>query len=266
MASMGSSPFLNTGTVKPKSMIERGVDCLSIVEIDKVIHTVEIDIVKLAVEIESFGMSSDEFDKETGSSDGLQPKQADLSCVHALNELHLNEIHVVPNKHEADQFVNGQWMWPQAWLLKAPNLSTIPTPNIDPSKRDMVLWTRVSSLSCIRGRLRTQGQATGNGMADMDLLPPTLHQIVTHLAPMAKHRTARSVIGRLLLAASAYFIWIERNNRLFKNSRKTSEEIRDCIMVTVRLKLLTFRFKNKAMVSSLLAKWNMPSNFRIYGT
>ncbi|GKF78306.1 hypothetical protein Tco_0230776, partial [Tanacetum coccineum] len=41
-------------------------------------------------------MNSDEFDKETGSSDGLQPKQADLSCVHALNEPHLHEIHVVP--------------------------------------------------------------------------------------------------------------------------------------------------------------------------
>ncbi|GJS03775.1 hypothetical protein Tco_0320283 [Tanacetum coccineum] len=68
------------------------IDCLSIVETDKVIHTVETDIVKLVVEIESFGMSSDEFDKETGSSDGLQPKQADLSCVHALNELHLHEI------------------------------------------------------------------------------------------------------------------------------------------------------------------------------
>ncbi|GKB88673.1 homeodomain-like protein [Tanacetum coccineum] len=238
-------------------------------------------------------------------------------------------------------------MWPQAWLLKAPNLSTIPTPNIDPSKRDMVLWCDLDgSLSVfsvrnawealrphgneilwsrvvwfphgiprrafhlclvLRGSLRTQdklrqwdvGESTDlsllrcplcnlipdshehlffacsfssqvwryvRSMADMDLLPPTLHQIVTHLAPMAKHRTARNVIGRLLLAASAYFIWIERNNRLFKNSRKTPEEIRDCIMVTVRLKLLTFRFKNKAMVSSLLAKWNMPSNFRIYGT
>ncbi|GJW51361.1 hypothetical protein Tco_0092712 [Tanacetum coccineum] len=72
------------------------IDCLSIVETDKVIHTVETDIVKLVVEIKSFGMSSDEFDKETGSSDGLQPKQADLSCVHALNELHLHEIRVVP--------------------------------------------------------------------------------------------------------------------------------------------------------------------------
>ncbi|GKE19988.1 hypothetical protein Tco_1431500 [Tanacetum coccineum] len=72
------------------------VDWLSIVETDKVIHTVETDIVKLVVEIKSFGKSSDEFDKETGSFDGLQLKQADLSCVRALNELQLHEIHVVP--------------------------------------------------------------------------------------------------------------------------------------------------------------------------
>ncbi|GJX01610.1 putative reverse transcriptase domain-containing protein [Tanacetum coccineum] len=72
------------------------IDCLSIVETDKVIHTVETDIVKLVVEIESFCMSSDKFDKETGSSDGLQPKQADLSFVHVLNELYLHKISVVP--------------------------------------------------------------------------------------------------------------------------------------------------------------------------
>ncbi|GKA27859.1 hypothetical protein Tco_0714027 [Tanacetum coccineum] len=79
------------------------IDCLSIVETNKVIHTVETDIVKLVVEIKSFGMINDEIDKETGSSDGLQPKQVDLSYVHALNELHLHEIHVVPSTHEADQ-------------------------------------------------------------------------------------------------------------------------------------------------------------------
>ncbi|GJT49944.1 hypothetical protein Tco_0976101 [Tanacetum coccineum] len=55
------------------------IDELSIVETDKVIHTVETNMVKLVVEIECFGKSFDEFDKETGSSDGLQPKQADLS-------------------------------------------------------------------------------------------------------------------------------------------------------------------------------------------
>nr|GEX50967.1 hypothetical protein [Tanacetum cinerariifolium] len=71
------------------------IDCLSIVEMDKVNHTVEIDIVNLVVEIKSFGMSANELDKETTSSNGLEPKQADLSCVHALNEHRLHEIHVV---------------------------------------------------------------------------------------------------------------------------------------------------------------------------
>ncbi|GKF92174.1 hypothetical protein Tco_0278893 [Tanacetum coccineum] len=82
------------------------IDELSIVETDKVIHTVETDIVKLVDEIECFGMSFDEFDKEIGSSDGLQPNKADLNCVHALNEPHLHEIHVVPNKREDDQYVH----------------------------------------------------------------------------------------------------------------------------------------------------------------
>ncbi|GJT31182.1 hypothetical protein Tco_0911457 [Tanacetum coccineum] len=64
---------------------------------------VTTDMVKLVVHIESFGKSSDEIDKETVSFNELQLKQANLSCVHALNELHLHEIRVVPSKHEANQ-------------------------------------------------------------------------------------------------------------------------------------------------------------------
>ncbi|GJS42180.1 hypothetical protein Tco_0567223 [Tanacetum coccineum] len=79
------------------------IDELSIVETDKMNHTVETDMMKLVVEIEYFSMSFDVFDKETRSSDGLQPKQGELNCVHALNEPHLHEIHVVPNKHEVDR-------------------------------------------------------------------------------------------------------------------------------------------------------------------
>nr|GFD19673.1 hypothetical protein [Tanacetum cinerariifolium] len=55
-------------------------------------------------EIESFGMSSVDFDKDTVSFDELQLKQADLSCVHALIKLHLHEIRDVPSKHEANQY------------------------------------------------------------------------------------------------------------------------------------------------------------------
>nr|GFC26342.1 hypothetical protein [Tanacetum cinerariifolium] len=52
------------------------MDWLSIVETDKVIHTMETDIAKLLVEIKSFGMTSDKFDEEAGLSNRLnQSKQ-----------------------------------------------------------------------------------------------------------------------------------------------------------------------------------------------
>ncbi|GJW81213.1 hypothetical protein Tco_0145188 [Tanacetum coccineum] len=92
------------------------------------------------------------------------------------------------------------------------------------------------------------------------LKAPNLNQ------PLAKSRKAKSIIGKLLLAAASYFIWIERNNRLFKNVKRKPEELRDIVMVTVRLKLLTFRFKNTAMVNRLLNHWKMASNFRLYGS
>ncbi|GJY66390.1 homeodomain-like protein [Tanacetum coccineum] len=85
-------------------------------------------------------------------------------------------------------------------------------------------------------------------LADMELVPPILYDIVAHLQSMANKRTARSIFGKLILAASSYFVWLERNNRLFKNVKRTPEELRDVIMVTVRLKLLSFKFKNSAKI------------------
>ncbi|GKA69721.1 hypothetical protein Tco_0775785 [Tanacetum coccineum] len=73
MASIRSSPFWNTGTIKLESGWENSV----VLMIDY-LSFVETDMVKHVIEIESFGMSFDKFDKETGSSDRLSPKQAML--------------------------------------------------------------------------------------------------------------------------------------------------------------------------------------------
>ncbi|GKE21131.1 reverse transcriptase zinc-binding domain-containing protein, partial [Tanacetum coccineum] len=48
-------------------------------------------------------------------------------------------------------------------------------------------------------------------------------------------------------------------------TKRSLKELRDVITVTVRLKLLSFRFKNSVNVSSLLDRWKMPSLFRLYG-
>ncbi|GJT14818.1 retrovirus-related pol polyprotein from transposon TNT 1-94 [Tanacetum coccineum] len=48
-------------------------------------------------------------------------------------------------------------------------------------------------------------------LADMELVPPILYDIVAHLQSMANKRTAKSIFGKLILAASSYFVWLERN-------------------------------------------------------
>ncbi|GKA39910.1 hypothetical protein Tco_0732503 [Tanacetum coccineum] len=62
------------------------IDELSIVKTDKVNHTVEMDMLKLVVEVECFGKCVDEFDKVTVLFGKMQLKQEDRSYVHASNE------------------------------------------------------------------------------------------------------------------------------------------------------------------------------------
>nr|GEY36726.1 hypothetical protein [Tanacetum cinerariifolium] len=94
----------------------------------------------------------------------------------------------------ADLVSNEGWRWPQAWLLKAPNLTLILLPILEESRMYKPQWR----------------DATG---------------------------------------ACSNFL-------------RSSEEIRDMIVVTVRLKLLICRFKNTARVNELLARWKMPKNLR----
>ncbi|GJX70188.1 putative reverse transcriptase domain-containing protein [Tanacetum coccineum] len=102
-------------------------------------------------------------------------------------------------------------------------------------------------------------------LAGMDNIPPILEDITAWFSPMAAKRSFDCIVGKLLFAAAAYHIWIERNNRLFKNVRRSPEEIKDIIVVMVRLKIATLRFKNKPRVIQRLSEWKMPNTFRLYG-
>nr|GEU39556.1 hypothetical protein [Tanacetum cinerariifolium] len=67
-------------------------------------------------------------------------------------------------------------------------------------------------------------------LAGMDLVSLILHDIIVYLHPIGNKRTSRSVFGNIL-DTSAYYIWMERNNKVFKNTRRSPEEVRDVIMV-----------------------------------
>nr|GEV81439.1 hypothetical protein [Tanacetum cinerariifolium] len=134
----------------------------------------------------------------------------------------------------------------------------------DDKEKDTSYWCDLNgkqtdfSVKCAWESLRTCGNDVVwlyiRHLANMEAVNPKIQDIVMHILPIAKTRTSNSVVGILLLAASSYYIWIERNNLLFKNVKISPEELRDIIIVTVRLKLMTFRFKNTANVT--LGAWS----------
>ncbi|GJX29863.1 hypothetical protein Tco_0237942, partial [Tanacetum coccineum] len=241
---------------------------------------------------------------------------------------------------------NGTWNWPQAWLLKASNLSSISIPNIDASN-DRLCWkdsngnlalfsvklaweelrsrgTNVMRCNivwfphCIprysfhmwlvmRRTLKTQDKLRPWDVApnidlsslrcplcdlimdshehlffecnfsskvwnlvriyvEMNIVHPSLDDIVLWFQSLSSSRSFKAMVGKLIVVASSYYIWNKRNTRLFKNTRRSPEEVRDLIIVMVRLKLISFRFKNTAKVKQLLALWKMPTRFRLYSS
>ncbi|GJZ43371.1 hypothetical protein Tco_0590626 [Tanacetum coccineum] len=72
---------------------------------------------------------------------------------------------------------------------------------------------------------------------------PIFSHIMSIITPYANRKTTRCVIAKLVLAASVYFIWQERNGRLFKNNKRTVKQVIDSIFSSVRLKLLSCCFK-----------------------
>ena len=82
--------------------------------------------------------------------------------------------------------------------------------------------------------------------ADMDGVGLAWDDIVDWIKPLATKGTTVRIVARLLIAATTYFLWQERNLCLFKNQTSTISQDSDIIVYNVRLKLLTFRFKKDA--------------------
>ncbi|GJZ81777.1 putative reverse transcriptase domain, reverse transcriptase zinc-binding domain protein [Tanacetum coccineum] len=80
---------------------------------------------------------------------------------------------------------------------------------------------------------------------------------VSIIRPLAKRRTSLGVIAKLVFAASAYFIWQERNGRLFKKTKRSTNQVVECVMTSFRLKLLLCRFKKSRDSSVLMWLWNI---------
>ena len=68
------------------------------------------------------------------------------------------------------------------------------------------------------------------------------------------------VIDKVIMAATVYFIWQERNFRLFKGESRSEEVLVKCIKESVKNKLLTLCVKRSMKAQLLAKKWGLTWN------
>lgn len=64
-----------------------------------------------------------------------------------------------------------------------------------------------------------------------------------------------NILRRLVIVATVYHIWVERNRRLFQNVDRSSDCVRKIIVEEVRLKLLSLRVKDSQGVKEVAKQW-----------
>ncbi|GJV37905.1 hypothetical protein Tco_1410382 [Tanacetum coccineum] len=169
-----------------------------------------------------------------------------------------------------DIIVNTSWSWLDAWMSKYPNLGTIDVPHLT-NTNDRLEWKDLSNMGvefsvanvwdCICPRSDKEQLKCFTRIPNT---PSSLDAIVYFLLLLAKMRSARSVISKLVFTSSCYFIWQERNRRLFMKTKRSQDQVIDVIKYTIRLKLLSCRFKKTPRVQMLCHLWELLTS-RIHG-
>ncbi|GJR76641.1 hypothetical protein Tco_0089006 [Tanacetum coccineum] len=100
-------------------------------------------------------------------------------------------------------------------------------------------------------------------MKDLVGLPNVIGSIsviVDLLIPIAKRRSIRSVVAKLVVAACSYHIWQERNSRLFSNQKRSHVQVTDRIKSSIRLKLLSCVVKKSKDAMMFKRLWDLPDS------
>ncbi|KAJ0604634.1 putative RNA-directed DNA polymerase [Helianthus annuus] len=94
--------------------------------------------------------------------------------------------------------------------------------------------------------------------ADMGSIEENWEDIFDYLLQHAESNRANHIIGKLVVGATAYFVWQERNNRLFSTKKRNATHLIEVILTTIRMKLHTMKFKRTSRVNQVLLEWKLP--------
>ncbi|XP_022014769.1 uncharacterized protein LOC110914278 [Helianthus annuus] len=186
----------------------------------------------------------------------------------------------------ANVYSSDSWRWPTVWRDLFPVLIQLDQMQLNPAKQDRLLWKDGTDLAefsssnvwhsvrykepevnwcnivwfsqCIpRHAFMVWLVMKVRHKVGMSSVNPKWRDIVDWLLARARSKSVAVYVAKLVVAAGSYFIWQERNNRLFKNQLRPPEMVSEVILKTVRYKLMGAKLKNTVKVRKLLEDWDI---------
>ncbi|GJU33531.1 hypothetical protein Tco_1181885 [Tanacetum coccineum] len=84
-----------------------------------------------------------------------------------------------------------------------------------------------------------------------------LQDVIESMAGRRGMKSIGNMVNKLILAATVYFIWQERNFRLFKEECRSEDVLFNIIYECVKSKLMTIRVKKTVRTDLIAKKWNL---------
>lgn len=88
-------------------------------------------------------------------------------------------------------------------------------------------------------------------------LPNDWKDIIEALVNLPNNDAIRSILRRIVVAAGIYYVWNERNKRLFENEKRTEEIVIGIILEYVKLKLMSLRVRDSVQVRKVAREWDI---------
>ncbi|PWA18530.1 reverse transcriptase domain, Reverse transcriptase zinc-binding domain protein [Artemisia annua] len=88
-------------------------------------------------------------------------------------------------------------------------------------------------------------------------LPANWDDIIGRMIRMKHDRTIRSVLLRISLAACVYYIWRERNRRLFAKDKIDNKELTKNVINHIRLKLSSLNVRKSTQTTEVSKEWEV---------
>ncbi|GJW84353.1 RNA-directed DNA polymerase, eukaryota, reverse transcriptase zinc-binding domain protein, partial [Tanacetum coccineum] len=182
----------------------------------------------------------------------------------------------------------GRWNWPEEWKSDFVELNQIQVPNLNEDVEDTVICVYEN----VQERLMTQdrikiwrpnddlkcglcnkcndshehlfftcefSKVVWNELQNMLNIrfSDRWNLIISEMIALPLNRNIWSIVRRIVLNAAVYFIWQERNHRLFNNEKRDKETIINLIKEITVMKLMGLRVNDSNTVKEVEGKWKV---------